>query len=624
MSIKNAERIWINNSPKSEEYGYFTENFEFSGGTAELFILAETDYIAYVNGKRVGYGQFAGYRHEKYFDKIDISDACKLGENKLELTVRYEGRDTACHIDDGAGVMFCIEEDKKLLCVSSGKTLCAPDNRYAHHIVRDITTQLGISSAMDNRTPMSELYPACVLSAFDAEIKERPVKYLEEREPVRGRLMDIEGHKIYDLGEELAGYIYLAVECAEPTDVKLSYGEHLEDGYVRRIIGARDFSLDFLCEKGENHFEQLFVRVSARYLEISADKDVKVKDIGIIPVFYPVTERPCALSGLDKSIYDGCVRTLRLCMHTHYEDCPWREQALYALDSRNQMLCGYTAFYETEFQRANLVFISKGKREGDTLLELTYPAVNTPAIPFFSVMYPVAVYEYVENTGDVSIIPEVMGTMRGIMEKMACRIGENGLIKNFPKPPYWNFYEWTAGSDGRAPDASERCDLILNCAFIYSAERFLKLCEAVGERFDIDLDAQRRAVLRELFDEATGFFRIATTDRGYSQLGNAFAVLAGLGDKRTLAAVKGQDGVVETSLSMLGYIYDAVLANDENGKAFVLSDIREKYGYMLSKGTGTFWETLKGAEDFHLAGSLCHGWSAMPVVYYKKLIPEAF
>ena len=80
-------------------------------------------------------------------------------------------------------------------------------------------------------------------------------------------------------------------------------------------------------------------------------------------------------------------------MHEHYEDCPWREQALYCMDSRNQMLCGYDAFFESDFQRANLVFISKGKR-ADSLLELTYPAVNTPAIPFFSVMYPVAVYEY--------------------------------------------------------------------------------------------------------------------------------------------------------------------------------------------------------------------------------------
>ncbi len=41
-----------------------------------------------------------------------------------------------------------------------------------------------------------------------------------------------------------------------------------------------------------------------------------------------------------QKIYDVSIYTLKCCMHEHYEDCPWREQALYTMDSRNQMLCG--------------------------------------------------------------------------------------------------------------------------------------------------------------------------------------------------------------------------------------------------------------------------------------------
>ena len=128
--------------------------------------------------------------------------------------------------------------------------------------------------------------------------------------------------------------------------------------------------------------------------------------------------------------------------------------------------------------------------------------------------------------------------------------------------------------------------------------------------------------MREFYDEERGFFKIAITDSGYSQLGNAFAALIGLGDERILDAVRGCEGVVPATLSMLGYVYDALLSRGES--EFVLADIREKYGYMLSQGTTTFWETLDGAEAFHRAGSLCHGWSAMPIVYYKKLFPECF
>lgn len=39
---------------------------------------------------------------------------------------------------------------------------------------------------------------------------------------------------------------------------------------------------------------------------------------------------------------------------------------------------------------------------------------------------------------------------------------------------------------------------------------------------------------------------------------------------------------------------------------------------MLFEGATSFWETLNGSEDFKGAGSLCHGWSAIPVYLYLK------
>jgi hypothetical protein len=40
---------------------------------------------------------------------------------------------------------------------------------------------------------------------------------------------------------------------------------------------------------------------------------------------------------------------------------------------------------------------------------------------------------------------------------------------------------------------------------------------------------------------------------------------------------------------------------------------------MLQKDATTFWETALGDNDFDGAGSLCHGWSALPIYYYHKL-----
>ena len=70
---------------------------------------------------------------------------------------------------------------------------------------------------------------------------------------------------------------------------------------------------------------------------------------------------------------------------------------------------------------------------------------------------------------------------------------------------------------------------------------------------------------------------------------------------------------------MKAFIYDALLKADKNYKGYILNDIDNNYKYMLDNNATTFWETIKGEADFDGAGSLCHGWTAMPVYYYNIL-----
>ena len=41
---------------------------------------------------------------------------------------------------------------------------------------------------------------------------------------------------------------------------------------------------------------------------------------------------------------------------------------------------------------------------------------------------------------------------------------------------------------------------------------------------------------------------------------------------------------------------------------------------MLFSGATSFWETAAGADDFGKAGSLCHGWSAIPIYFYYRYL----
>ena len=91
----------------------------------------------------------------------------------------------------------------------------------------------------------------------------------------------------------------------------------------------------------------------------------------------------------------------------------------------------------------------------------------------------VAVYEYVQHTGDTSILVEVMPAMRTLMENFRRWMEENGVISEF-ETLFWNFYERSEGNSGSIKKEGTYGETvyhqILNCACVYVLERFLPLC----------------------------------------------------------------------------------------------------------------------------------------------------
>ena len=106
----------------------------------------------------------------------------------------------------------------------------------------------------------------------------------------------------------------------------------------------------------------------------------------------------------------------------------------------------------------------------------------------------------------------------------------------------------------------------------------------------------------------------------YTVLGNSLAILLGLTTQKESEficekIVNGE--LCECSLSMKIFKYDALLATDKAKWAtHVRDEIKKDYAKMCESGTSV-WETIDGASAFENAGSLCHGWTALPIYYYK-------
>ena len=310
----------------------------------------------------------------------------------------------------------------------------------------------------------------------------------------------------------------------------------------------------------------------------------------------------------------------------HYVDTPWREQCLYAFDSRNQIVCGYDAFEggNAEYARSNLKLMSEDRRE-DGLLAITYPCGADLTIPSFSLYYFMAVREYLDYTGDATFAREVYPKLSSLVE-VFLNNRKDGLICKFEGTNHWNFYDWSEYLSGVLFGTEEAIpDLMTNVLFIIALENLKKIAAKSGENYVYDglIDEMKTAIKNAFYNAEKGAYALTVGGAEYTALGNALAVLSGVADEREAKAIcqKITTGeFTECSLSMKTFKYDAVLKTDEKAyRAWVREEIRKDYQIMVEAGTTCVWETIEGAVAFDNAGSLCHGWSAIPVHYYHKL-----
>lgn len=633
---KNSKWIWVDNAPIPNSYGEFYTTFRCDGGNVQMLISVDTNYALYVNGTFVDAGQYPDFPYYKVFDKLDISAYCKQGENKLALQVWYMGdygQANQTYYPAEAGVRFEIYENERLLAYSDANVTSRLSKTYQHGFSRMLTPQLGPSYCYDatkaDNWVNGELQDFTASAVFERDLPlfERPVAKLRNEAAAPSTLIKTaENYALFDLGREEVGYLTLQVNSAVPQKLVVAYGEHIVDGCVRRKIGERDFSFDVIVPAGKTTFTGYFRRLGLRYLEVHSEAAVDIDYATVLPCPYPFNfKRKTFKNELHQRIYDMSARTLELCFHDHYEDCPWREQALYAMDSRNQMLCGYYAFKEFAAPRASLLLFSKDHRD-DGILSICAPMKMNLTIPSFSLHYFTEVYEYTKYSGDLTLIKEILPKLRSVLDAFLSKM-ENGLIPNFKEWYHWNFYEWTDGMNGTfGTDGKLVFDAALNCLLSYTLQTMQKICDLAGEKADFAEKAKtlNARIHETFFKEKTGLFSMYPDTESYKELVNALAVLCGAATEQEAAYIcdvlAGENDMPSISLSMNCFKYDALLQVDKaKYRDYILSDIETKYKRMLDAGATTFWETEDGEKDFGNAGSLCHGWSAMPIYYFDIL-----
>jgi hypothetical protein len=442
---------------------------------------------------------------------------------------------------------------------------------------------------------------------------------------------------VIDLGREDAGFLELDVTAAPGTVIDLAHGEQLDSLRVRSSVGGRCFASRYHCRQGRQSFTHWAVRAGARYLQLHVSGTLDgfaLHYAGLRPAVYPVERRGAFHSPdrLANQIFDTAARTLQLCMHEHYEDCPWREQGLYANDSLIQAICGYYAFGEYAFPAFSFRLLGESLRE-DGWLELCAPARPPITIPSFCMAWVVELEHHLRHSGDPAPATAMLPRVTRMLDGWTAQI-HDGLLPCPTGTPYWHFYDWMPGLHGLNGPCTNfqtlsdrRYDAPLNAWFMLALEAGATLAETGGDAPAATRWRQTAAAVRQQFHprfwqpETACYTSYVGTDipadAAPAELTQALALCAGACPDAALAAALRQrltsdhHGLTPASLSQSFHTLVAV-AGDPACRRRLLDRIANAWGGMLYQGATAFWETGKGGWDFDCAGSLCHGWSALP------------
>lgn len=659
--------IWLDESHRPNRYMEAGFDFHASGHSAELLISVEGQYAVFLNGEYLPSTQYSDFPFAKSVQRIDLSPI--PGTNRLQIQCWYPGEDSSVTRREDPGLRFELRSEEKLLAASDDTTPVRPIALYQDGLVPNITGQLGrgFCCRIAEEAPWS--HAVCVKK--QTQLVTRPIRELRTAPCVQptvvsqgsfqyvggenvGERMQTAGlfwqdlrtmtdsdnasfplrlehafadgiYILLDMGKLYEGYLTLDITCPEDTQVDVGFGEHTQDLRLRTSVGGRCFGVTAVAGSERKRFVHYFRRLGCRYLQLFIhSREAVIYEAGIQPVYYPVDETPELILSdpLHSRIADVCRQTLLACMHEHYEDCPWREQALYAFDSRNQMLAGYYAFGEFDYARENLRLLAMSQRE-DGLLELCAPARIPITIPSFSMAFIIALEEYCRYSGDLSFGRKMLPVCERILDTLAANIHDR-LAWRLEDPKYWNFYEWQPMLDGYGCDTLPSAEAGLQLFGLLALKRMHQIRQMLDQP-DRECDQHSLAALEEGLEQfwneseqAYASFIRGGQQLHYAELIQSLALYAGVCSPERQAILRKRllhGDLVSVTLSYSLFKYEALLQDPAYTDA-VMREIADRWGAMLFQGATTFWEVDEGAEAFDRAGSLCHGWSAIPYYLY--------
>lgn len=678
--FQSAPWIWLAAGEETNQYGCFRYKFNSQmGGKSKLLISSDTDFIVYLNGKEAARGQFPDYEFDKTYSEF-IIDNVLAGENVIAVLAYHCGDDFFTHAKSKAGFAVAMDINGEIITSSSAwKGIQNP--AFTSGVMAKVTPQLGFVIKYDANKelnwqdcnfddsgwaravackhelrsltprPLAPLVigPGCQskiikhglfkrekeLETFAATVERD--EYTFTRDLPESIPPDYDGiFLIADMLEEVTGFIELECTASVGAVIDISHGEHLDDGVVRARIDIRNFTDRYICKEGKNLFQFPFRRIGGRFIQLNITNlhgVFALEYLGVKLWNYAVGAAATFETGepMSQKLRDVGIRTMNLCMHDHYEDCVWREQSLYAYDSRNQMMFGYYVWGNYKFAQTSLDLLGRGIGE-DGQLNLCAPTHRTIVIPIFSFVWVTALLENYMYSGDKKLLEKFAPQLEFMIGKI-CELfnSKYGLFHTGTGPDTWHFYEWVEGLSKYGCNELE-FHATYNLYIYEMLKSYSKILDILGDKNKSAVILAKSqflgaAIEKTFWDETQGNYATFVDNGILLDLRHEHTQYLMMYNK--LVPAKNSDRVFQSvsngklvglTFSPLLYMLDGNFSTSCEARRYAVSWIDKAYKVMIDAGATTFWEVGTGGNAFDNAGSLCHAWSSIHTYYYGSKV----
>ncbi len=672
-----AAFVWPSTErPDGWRTALFRREFDVANppGSRRIVVTADNRYILWLNGRRLGRGPLKGTLSRYHAETYELAPLLRPGRNVLAAEVRWWGEHGALSEVHGPAPGFLVQEWNDDELDTPGAWRAIADNAVSpqmEFLVPDAHLFLGPFDRIDARLrPAGWIEPEFDAAHWPAPVTVAALSHtqgwgLAPSHRLHARTLPL----LTEASRAFAGaYIARApaslpwkLEAGAAGEIWLEVDAMTTSYPVFTFEGGRDRIVAFIYAEAlghwENHDGTPVWRKSGRRDDLAAAEPHGYVDQLVLPggdyVFEPFHWRtfrylkvivgagdtPVTLRSAHHrfttfpqsfdarfdcadpdtaALWATSRRTLQLCAHETYEDCPYFEQLNYLGDARLQALCSQYLANDTRLGRQALLF-HRETLDASGLMASRAPARGRQVIPVFSLHWILMLGDHWrwEGKADQAFVRECLPAVDAVLCHFRSRLTPENFVGRIDG---WAWIDWVPGwPRGVAPFAAAGApSTFLTALFAVAVETAMILHHEAGLPFEAlrwrDLQADLRAAIRATWSDAAGCFhegpgREADPHTEHTQ---ALAILAGAPTDAQAARLAhrlgGDANLVPMSLMYRFYLVQALARLGRLDRLF--SHVLAPWRTMLANGLTTWQEMADPSR------SDCHAWSSWPAAVF--------